>query len=130
MLDKNIHGDWDIIHKTRGYGIVVCEYNSLKFGIPLRSKITHKFRFITVDNKGLDFTKAVLLTKDEYISSTPFIIPNEEHTKIIDSSHHIKNKFSKYVENYIKGVSKSDNNILRSYRYSTLQNYHEQLGIG
>jgi protein AbiQ len=128
VLDKNKHGQWSD-NKTRGYGIVICEYSGLNFGIPLRSNINHKHCFKTIENKGLDFTKAVLLTKEEYVSKNSFIIPAEEHTKIVDSAHHIKKKFSKYVEGYVKGVSKSDNNILKNYQYSTLQNYHKYLGI-
>ncbi len=130
VLDKKQLGVWDS-KKTRGYGIVICDYKGLKFGIPLRSKLHPKnnFCFKTVGDKGLDFTKSVLLEKDEYISQRPFIIPNAEHTKIIDKAHHITTKFSKYVERYVLAVSKQDKNILRNYKFSTLQNYHVHLGI-
>ena len=130
VLDKNQLGVWDS-KKTRGYGIVICDYKELKFGIPLRSKLhpRNRFCFKTLGDKGLDFTKAVLLEKDKYISQSPFIIPNAEHTKIIDKAYHIKTKFSKYVERYIFAVSASDKNILRDYKFSTLQNYHTHLGI-
>lgn len=128
VLDKDKSGQWNA-NKTRGYGIVVCEHKGLKFGIPLRSHINHRFCFITSDNKGLDFTKAVLLSKDDYISTTPFKIPNDEHTKIVDGAANIRKKFSKYVENYLRGMEKADDNILRPYKYSTLQNYHRELGL-
>ena len=128
VLDKSKDGKWDS-KKTRGYGIVVCEYKGLRFGIPLRSKITHKFCFKTADDKGLDFSKCVLLSKDGYISNEPFTIPNDEHKKILDSAHIIKHKFTKYVEHYVKGLSNSDENILKSYAFSTLKNYHVELGF-
>lgn len=128
VMDKSRSGKW-AEDKTRGYGIVVCEYNGLRFGIPLRSNITHRHCFKTVDDKGLDFSKSVLLQKDEYISGDPFTIPNDEHKKIIDSANVIQKRFSKYVEHYVKGVQKADANILRPYAFSTLKNYHAELGI-
>ena len=128
VLDKDRDGNWDG-NKTRGYGIAVCEHKGLRFGIPLRTKIKHDCCFKTKDDKGLDYSKAVLLLKDSYISKNPFVIPQEEHVKILDKSHHIQKMFSKYVEIYVKGHQKNDANILRYYRYSTLQNYHAELGI-
>lgn len=130
VLDKNHLGVWNS-GKIRGYGVVICDYNGLRFGIPLRSRVHPKnnFCFKTVGDKGLDFTKAVLLEKDEYISPNPFTIPRAEHTKIIDKAHHITSKFSKYVERYVLAVSRPDANILREYSFSTLQNYHTHLGV-
>ena len=128
VLDKDKHGNWTQA-KTRGYGIAICEHRGLRFGIPLRSNINHSFCHKTNGSKGLDFTKAVLLTKDSYISKNPFIIPSLEHKEILDKSHHISKMFSKYVEVYVKGHQKADANILRVYKFSTLQNYHAELGI-
>lgn len=128
VLDKDGSGNWTK-NKERGYGIVICNFNGLKFGIPLRSHIKHDACFITEDQKGLDFSKAVLLIKDEYISPAPFIIPPEEYKTIVRKSFYITQKFEAYVEKYIKGVTKNDENILKPYRFSTLQNYHLELGI-
>ncbi|MDQ7731047.1 type III toxin-antitoxin system TenpIN family toxin [Halomonas sp. SpR8] len=127
VLDKR-NGVWDG-EKERGYGILLISYNSLRFGIPLRSHIKHKFCFFTDGSKGLDYTKAVLLVKDDYISQTPFMIPSDEYVKIKDRTHHIGDKFSKYVNKYVDGVGKNDRNVLRDYRFSTLQNYHKELGL-
>lgn len=128
VLDKKL-GVWDD-EKKRGYGILLIELNSLRFGIPLRSHINHKFCFKTVDNKGLDFSKALLLLKDEYISSSPFMIPAAEFVKIKDAAHIIQRKFSKYVDRYVEIVAKQDRNVLeRNYKFSTLRNYHLELGL-
>lgn len=129
VLDKSA-GQWDGA-KTRGYGIVVIQAGELRFGIPLRSKINHKKAFLTTTDstKGLDYSKAVLLVKDEYILNEPFNIPNAEYLAIKQKSHTITQEFTKYVEHYKKGIRNADENILRSYRFSTLQNYHEELGL-
>lgn len=112
----------------RGYGIAVISIgDNLKFGIPLRSNMKHKSGFNTVESKGLDFSKAVLIEDDAHIGST-FKIPAKEYKKIQDKEHFITSKFQKYVETYIKGVNKKDDNILRGYTFSTLQNYHQVLG--
>ena len=129
VLDK-VNGVWDN-HKSRGYGIVVIDLNGLRFGIPLRSVIKHSDSFFTTAarNKGLDYRKSVLLVKDEYISVNPFKIPTDEHTRILEKKYSITQAFSKYVKHYVKGITNADANILKSYAYSTLQNYHKELGL-
>lgn len=126
VLDKDKSG---ACVKQRGYGVVLIELRGLRFGIPLRSHMNHKFGFKTKEGKGLDYSKAVLLSKDEYISAQPFLIPNDEFVQISDRERFITQKFEKYVKNYIDGVKRKDANILRSYSFSTLQNYHPELGL-
>jgi protein AbiQ len=128
VLDKDHTNNWTP-RKQRGYGIVVCEVDGLRFGIPLRSHLKHKHGQKTVGDKGIDYSKAVLLTKDSYISSQPFLIPDNEHRILQSKEHWITQQFSKYVQRYIKGRTKNDLNILREYRFSTLQNYHTELGV-
>ena len=115
--------------KTRGYGIVLVEIGELKFGIPLRSHMRAKNGFVTAEDKGLDFSKAVLLSKEEYISKTDFIIPRPEYLRIKDNSNDIAKGFNKYVSKYVRGAKNSDRNILKDYPFTTLQNYHVELGI-
>ncbi|MBT0992612.1 hypothetical protein KJ035_26405, partial [Salmonella enterica subsp. enterica serovar Typhimurium] len=65
--------------KVRGYGIVVIDLNGLVFGIPLRSHLNHKFGFVSERSegvkKGLDYTKALLIKKEEYVSRAYKIPP-------------------------------------------------------
>ncbi len=127
--------------KSRGYGIVLISINKLTFGIPLRSNIQHKAAYMTVRNpssakgtsygKGLDFSKALLIPNSSYISTEKFKIPPEEHKKLQSKKYYIEATFNKYVCRYVNAVANSDTNILNSaeYRYTTLQNYHSELGI-
>jgi protein AbiQ len=131
----NFNGHWQS-GKVRGYGVVLIDLSGLTFAIPLRSNIKHKAAYLTVKRfpngtkgKGLDFSKAVLISQSSYISSTPFKIPPNEYKKLQNKEIHITKKFEKYVDHYIKAIKLADQNILKSaeYRYSTLKNYHASL---
>ncbi len=133
----NYDGKWQA-GKIRGYGIVIVSINNLKFAIPLRSNIKHNASYITKKkshsnphNKGLDYSKTLLIEDNRYITDATFVIPDEEHKKLKNKSYFITARLTKYIDKYIKAVSRKDNNILGSkeYRYTTLINYHSQLGI-
>lgn len=133
----NVDGKW-IEGKTRGYGVVIISIRNLRFAIPLRSNIRHNAAYITVRSqitgirgKGLDFSKALLITEESYISVAPFKISADEHKKLQDKEVFITERFEKYVERYRVAFNKSDNNILRSneYRFTTLANYHLELEL-
>ena len=139
ILDKEKGQDL-FVNKGRGYGVVVLEIYGVKFGIPLRSNMTHKYCFATKTwrdevegrtyRKGLDYTKAVILNDDDYIKERTFKIPAKEFDKINDEQERIHSQFEKFVKNYIKAVKRNDQNLLsKNYRDSTLINYHEQLGL-
>ncbi len=132
-----VDGKW-LQNKTRGYGIVIIRVGNLTFGIPLRSRIRHDASYVVVRSnmpgvkgKGLDFSKAVLLAKPTYISSSPFRIPDSEHVKLREKENHIQMKFEKYVNQYISATQLNHANILSrfEFRTSTLINYHKELGI-
>lgn len=126
--------------KDRGYGVVLIEAHGYEFGIPLRSNMTHPFCFATeimrdhdknrTSRKGLDYTKAVILHKSDYVTERSFKIPTKEFDKLNDSQERIKKQFTKYVKKYIEAVEKNDIHLLsRNYRDSTLVNYHKELNI-
>jgi|JI7StandDraft_1071085.scaffolds.fasta_scaffold97833_2 protein AbiQ len=128
VLDKDKQGNWNG-HKTRGYGVVLIKLaDELTFGIPLRSHIRHSECFKTVDDKGLDYSKAVLISNPAHVSEA-FKIPAEQYVMIADRAAFIAERFEKYVKRYMLGVQKGDANILRRYTFSTLQNYHAALKI-
>jgi len=129
-LTETLDGTGARGEKNRGYGIVVIEVNNgMLFGIPLRSNLNHKHGFKTFGGKGLDYSKAVLIENTALVGQ-PFKIPNNEYIKIKDREHFITSRFQKYVERYIVLVNKGDKNALQqSYRYTTLVNYHDELGL-
>lgn len=140
-LQQTLDGDGK--GKTRGYGILVIEITAVegttKWGIPLHSNLQNRAgfpldsfessgkKFIT----GLNYSKALLLSKDSYVSNAIYKIPVDQKDKISRSEKEIEKEFKKYVEKYIRAAMKDDNRVLnnREYRFSTLKNYNVELGI-
>lgn len=124
-----VKGEWKE-SKERGHGIVQIVFKGLVFAIPLRSVLKHDAGCHTVGTKGLDFSKALLITDpDKYITEQEFKIDGSELHILRTKEHSLKKNFGKYVSRYIKAKKKNDKNVLRSmkYRYTTLQNYDDIL---
>ncbi|MCA0892847.1 type III toxin-antitoxin system TenpIN family toxin [Microbulbifer agarilyticus] len=126
--------------KVRGHGVVQISVNSLTFAIPVRSYIKHNASFILEVNRqrrdvkgmGLDYSKALLITKAEHISTSTFLLKSKAAgKKLVDKEAHVTAQFNKYVEKYTSAVQKADRRILQSpeYRFTTLINYHCELGL-
>ncbi|EHL79324.1 type III toxin-antitoxin system TenpIN family toxin [Bacillus smithii] len=138
IIDKGKDGK--ITNKGRGYGVLLVDVYGYKFAIPLRSRmhINHTDNFTTKIYRyngkrvrhGLDYSKAVIITEMRFVSKAPFFLADKsDFVKISKSEHIIIAAFEKYVTRYIRAVQKEDKNILRRYKYSTLQNYHRELGL-
>ncbi|EDT2962895.1 hypothetical protein EL09_22830 [Salmonella enterica subsp. enterica] len=132
-------GQW-AENKTRGHGIVQIELNGLVFAIPVRTYVKHDACFIlevnrddrSVKGMGLDYSKAMLIRTQAHVTNSVFLLRNKTSAKkLIGKEEHITKQFTKYVERYIKAVSKQDQRILNNpeYRFTTLVNYHNELGI-
>lgn len=137
VLDKNKETG-KIEDKGRGYGVFIVPAFGHNFAIPLRSGMTHKMNFTTKTSKnfkkqtirkGLDYTKALIINEERYLSQRSFRIPSDEFKKINNSQIKIISDFEKFVNHYVTAFSKNDQNILKAYTYSTLQNYHAELGL-
>lgn len=126
--------------KVRGHGVVTIQLNGLTFAIPVRSNIKHHASYILEVNRadkhikgmGLDYSKALLIRDAKHISPQHFVLKSKHAgKKLIGKEKHITKQFEQYVEKYVRSFEKGDHNILRSaeYRYSTLQHYHQELGL-
>lgn len=73
----------EILQKQkRPYAVHLIRYNNLIFAIPVRSNINHNFSYKTVGNKGLDFTKTVIIIDEKYLSNNKAVINHEEYLKL------------------------------------------------
>ena len=81
--------------------------------------------------RGLDYTKALLIRDEQKELGSIFRVTNQQKKTLISNEKRIITQFTKYVEGYISAVQKNTTNTLNStsYRYSTLPNYHSELGL-
>lgn len=139
ILDKEKSGAMK--DKERGYGVLLVEVEGQNFAIPLRSTmhINHTDNFTTRIYKhqgkdvrhGLDYSKAIIVTDPRFVDTSSIYIlkKKSDYVKISNDEQHIIKTFEKYVARYKKGIVKNDARIIAKYRYSTLQNYHVELGL-
>lgn len=113
----------EIMRKTdRPYYCVSVKIDAHEFAIPLRHHINHPYGFITVGERGIDYSKAVLIDDPSYVSTDEPRIDSVEWRILQKNENRIFYEFRKYVGQYRRALLHKDNqrsaNILR---YSTLQ---------
>lgn len=116
---------------NRPYVQVCVKINGVWFAVPMRSHIKHPYALLTdTENKcGLDFTKAVVIEKPEYIDTTrtPRIRQNEFNA-LKGKDYEIKRKMEQFIRFYRKARKRSD--VPRNKRiceYSALQYFEKWL---
>lgn len=136
LLENEFYNDYsncpEILTKTsRPYIVFLINLNNLTFAVPVRSHITHKYSIKTVGNKGLDFSKAVVINdRQRYISRKHAHIDNYEYQIIMGQKWRITQKMMDYINKYkkaLKNTSIPANKIL--CESSSLQYFHAELGI-
>lgn len=138
VMDKNkTTGEFE--DKGRGYGVILVPIRGLEFAIPIRSNLPHNFGFVSyrehkpdgsINKSGLDYTKAVVITTKRYVDSRPFKLKTgAEYWNVVYNEEQIILEFEAYVEKYVQAITHNDRHILKEYRWSTLKNYHHELGL-
>lgn len=136
LLKNEFYNDYsscpEILKKTnRPYIVFLISFNNLTLAVPVRSHITHKYSIKTVNNKGLDFSKAVVINdKQRYISKKYAHIDNYEYQIIMRQKWKIRKKMMDYIKKYkkaLKNTSIPANKTLCNS--SSLQYFHAELGI-
>ena len=136
LLKNQFYSDYsncpEILKKTnRPYVVFLLTLNNLTFAVPVRSHINHKYSIKTVRNKGLDFSKAVVINDNQrYISRRHAYIDNREYQIIMGQKWKIIQKMKDYIRKYkeaLKNISIPANKILCDS--SSLQYFHAELGI-
>ena len=130
------HDDYPELESKLGrpYVVLLVEINNIKFAIPLRTNIRHAFcyKFRTSDRKtesstGIDFSKAVVITKDSYLGEETDI-NDKEYLELQEKEFFIINKFKKYINDYIAFKKHGGNeHVARRYMFSTLKYFDEFL---
>ena len=123
---------------SRPYLVFVIEINNIKFAIPFRTNVRHKYcyKFRNTSRKtdsstGIDFTKAiVVIDNDSYIGQETFV-DDDEYLELSKRFFFIVNKFKSYLDGYYYYARNAFNNesIAKKYIHSTLKYFHRELGI-
>lgn len=120
-----------MLKENRPYTQVITNVNGLKFAIPLRSDISHKTDVLWTDKNarhGLDFTKAVVILDDEYISGERAYIREKEHKHLLGKERRVKEKMEKCIKNYIDAKENIQEEHNAAYcSFSTLQYFEEYI---
>ena len=120
-----------MLKENRPYTQVITDVDGLKFAVPLRSDITHISDVLWTDKPakhGLDFTKAVLILDDEYISDEKVYIRAKEHRHLLGKERRVKEKMEKCIANYKKAKENIEEEHNAEYcKFSTLQYFEEYI---
>lgn len=135
MLDPN-----DIVKQTkRQYLFLEIQYKDNNILIPLRSNLPSDRSIGDIGypvpsgerpNAGLDFRKTLIVNELSYIEipESPRI-PRSQQQIIEQNYSAIKNKVIQYIEGYIRSALKNRQRRDKKYKFSTLHNFHDELGI-
>ena len=126
-----------LTNENRPYYVLLLEFDYLTYAIPLRSNISHPFCFIADNsagqNRGLDFSKAVVIIETKYIDSSPVTIRQNEYNTYKKREYYIRKQFSSYVTRYKKEVRRRIKNpalpVSSLCLYSSLKYFHKELGL-
>ena len=118
----------------RPYVVLLVKINEIKFAIPLRTNIRHNYcyKFKTSNREtnsatGIDYSKAVVISKDSYLGEETDI-NDKEYLELQEKTFFIISKFKKYIETYVDYKKNGGNEyIARRYRFSTLQYFDDYL---
>ena len=122
---------------SRLYLAINTKFNCNSFYVPLRKSINLDMGRIgyyvpssTRPEAGLDYRKALIVNDSRYVGSSASVaISSSQMTKITNDLPIIENSFIGYVKGYIKSFHKKREKIDRLYKFSTLHNFHVELGL-
>mgnify|MGYP000488778775 CR=1 FL=1 len=81
-------------------------------------------------NAGLDYRKMLIVNDNTYIEDPQYLKIPTSQVRIINANYDtIKNQIIAYLDGYIKSVKKGRHLRDKKFKYSTLHNFHDKLGI-
>ena len=115
---------------ARPYVCLAVTIDGVRFAIPIRHHIPHQWAFFTIDRRGLDYTKAVVLSRPECIGSTGAWIEQAEFDLLKKKERMIINGMRHYLQAYKKALRYPDNLHYENIRsHSALQYFHRELRL-
>lgn len=119
----------EILHKeNRPYFFLTLEIDGLMYAIPFRHHISHSYAFRTIENAGIDFSKAVVVIDESYISDINVNIDSAEYKILKRNENKIKVSFNRYIKQFKKALKNKHIPRNRNFiKFSALQYFEEYL---
>ena len=122
--------------KDRPYIVLLIKIENYNFALPLRTNIKHNYCYKfsktgreTLSATGVDFTKAVVIDKLNYIGEETSI-DDKEYLELSKKYYFIIGKFKKYLDGYIDYMKNGGNEfVVKKYQFCTLKYFNKQLGL-
>ena len=115
---------------TRPYACLEVMIDGVRFAIPFRHHIAHKWAYITYDQCGIDYSKAVVISDERFVGSARPIIEQIEFNALKGKDALIESGMRRYLAVYRKAVRYPKNVHYQSIRRcSSLQYFHSELQI-
>ena len=107
---------------NRPYLCLCIKVENRRFAIPFRHHISHKHCFITYEDRGLDYTKAVPIVDSSFIGDDTAWIDSAEWNIVKQNEGRIYAGFNKYLKLYRKALRFSNQRRYQNVlKYSALQ---------
>lgn len=123
----------------RKYIFLRFKYNENNLLVPLRTEMPDMSKLGQVGyrvpsekrpNAGLDYRKILIVNDKKYIETPQYLKLPPSQKKIINTNYNtIKNQVIGYVTGYIKSANKNRHLRDKKFRFSTLRNFHAELGV-
>lgn len=125
----------EILQKEkRQYCMALLEVDGILFAIPFRTHIRHKYSYIfknssRSEDAGLDFTKAVVVMKAEFVGEDT-LIDSGEYGEFVKRQGIIAQRFGKFIKDYKKwAADPAKYRAEKIVGFSALQYFHQELGV-
>lgn len=126
--------------ETRPYieGTLIADKDNTYF-IPFRTHINQRFAELYENailslatpknpNAGLDFTKMIIVDNKVDLRVEKTGVDTEQFKLLVSKQPELWNKAENYVEGYKREIMNGES-LSPQYRYTTLQNFHHELGL-
>lgn len=105
--------------------------------IPLRTNLPKNFGLIgyhtpskSKPNAGFDYRKILIINDDKYLNKIIQLnIPLSQRNAINENYDIIVKQAKQYINGYIKSFNKNRHLIDSKFKFSTLHNFHRELGL-
>lgn len=128
-------------NEKRPYLYFLVTYDGNNFYIPFRSTLNERGNLNKIINviaydvpyskkpyAKLDYSKMLIINDDSYIKNDA-VIDSIQYKLVKNNITNIEKHAINYINGYIKAFHKNRIHIDNRYKFSTLINYHKELGL-